>query len=154
MENLKDKIICSEQDLVGVFFLGTKEKDAQSSFENVNKFIEMGPPTATGIRALQVLVVINTVVVSAFALQIALPKYVSKLHTSRFYCASIWHIKIYLTLTTPRLSLKARLTLKRSMAHWKINAHCPCFMASGHALWSLPAKSIALIKLCIPRTHK
>ena len=69
MENLKDKIICSEQDLVGVFFLGTKEKDAQSSFENVNKFIEMGPPTATGIRALQV----NTVVVSAFALQIALP---------------------------------------------------------------------------------
>ena len=73
MENLKDKIISSEQDLVGVFFLGTKEKDAQSSFENVNKFIEMGPPTATGIRALQVLLVINTVVVSAFALQIVLP---------------------------------------------------------------------------------
>ena len=54
MENLKDKIICSEQDLVGVFFLGTKEKDTQSSFEHVYKFIEMGNPTATGIRSLQV----------------------------------------------------------------------------------------------------
>ena len=55
MENLKDKIICSEQDLIGVFFLGTKEKDAQSSFENVYKFVEMGNPTATGIRSLQVI---------------------------------------------------------------------------------------------------
>lgn len=56
MENLKDKIICSEQDLIGVFFLGTKEKDAQSSFENVYKFVEMGNPTATGIRSLQAIV--------------------------------------------------------------------------------------------------
>ena len=59
MATLKDKIVCSEQDLVGVFFLGTKEKDAQSSFEHVNKFIEMGPPTATAIRSLQVIFLLS-----------------------------------------------------------------------------------------------